>query len=76
MVFTTTDSSTFTSDFNTLLERGKMDMAHVSSIVGNIIDEIKTQKNVALKEHIAKFDNWTPSSDEDLKISTDSMKKA
>ena len=76
MIFTTTISSTFTSEFNELLQRGKMDMDHVSSIVGNIINEIKSQKNVALKEHISKFDNWTPRSDEDLKISTDSMKKA
>jgi len=76
MIFTTTNSSTFTSEFDELLQRGKMDMAHVSSIVGNIIDEIKTDKNSALKQHISKFDNWTPKSDEDLQISTDSMSKA
>jgi len=76
MIFTTTQTSTFEEEFNELLQRGKMDMAHVSSIVGNIIDEIKTDKNEALKTHIAKFDNWTPTSDEDLKISTESMSKA
>ena len=76
MIFTTTSSSAFVAEFNELLQRGKMDMAHVSSIVQNIIDEIKADKNLALKGHIAKFDNWTPSSDEDLKISTDSMEKA
>ncbi|MEA3228330.1 MAG: histidinol dehydrogenase [Campylobacterota bacterium] len=76
MVFTTTNSSAFNQEFNELLQRGKMDMAQVSSIVGNIIDEIKSDKNSALKTHIAKFDNWTPSSDEDLKISTESMSKA
>ena len=76
MIFTTTTSSTFTDEFNELLGRGKMDMAHVSSIVGNIIDEIKSDKNKALKEHISKFDNWTPQSDEDLLIPMDSMQKA
>jgi histidinol dehydrogenase len=76
MIFTTSNSATFKAEFEELLGRGKMDMAHVSKIVQNIIDEIKTDKNEALKEHIAKFDNWTPKSDEDLKISTDSMAKA
>ncbi len=76
MIFTNTQSSHFSQEFEELLQRGKMDIAHVSSIVGNIIDEIKTQKNQALKQHIAKFDNWTPQSDEDLKISTESMEEA
>jgi len=76
MIFTTTNSKDFTSQFDELLQRGKMDMAHVSSIVGNIIDEIKADKNSALKQHISKFDNWTPKSDEDLKISTQAMSKA
>jgi histidinol dehydrogenase len=76
MIFTSTDSSTFTAEFDELLQRGKMDMAHVSVIVGNIIDEIKTDKNNALKKHISKFDNWTPKEDTDLKISQESMSKA
>ena len=76
MIFTTTNSSTFTQEFDELLGRGKMDMAHVSSIVGNIIEEIKSEKNTALKQHIAKFDKWTPESDFDLKVPTDSMEEA
>lgn len=76
MIFVKTTDTSFESDFNELLGRGKMDIANVSAIVGNIIDEIKTDKNKALKEHIEKFDKWTPSSDEDLKISTESMQKA
>jgi histidinol dehydrogenase len=76
MMFIKSSDSEFDKSFEELLGRGKMDMAHVSAIVGNIISEIKEKKNVALKEHISKFDNWTPSSDDDLKISTDSMKKA
>jgi histidinol dehydrogenase len=76
MIFTDTNNPDFAESFNELLQRGKMDIAHVSAIVGNIINEIKTDKNSALKQHISKFDNWTPVSDEDLKISTDSMSKA
>ncbi|RUM63378.1 MAG: histidinol dehydrogenase [Sulfurimonas sp.] len=76
MMFIKSSDENFGTNFEELLGRGKMDMAHVSVIVGNIISEIKEKKNSALKEHIAKFDNWTPTSDEDLKISTDSMSKA
>jgi len=76
MIFTNSKNSNFKAEFDILLQRGKMDIASVSAIVGNIISEIKSDKNRALKEHISKFDNWTPSSDEDLKISTESMEKA
>lgn len=76
MIYTSTNSSSFQAEFDELLQRGKMDIAHVSSIVGNIIDEIKTQRNGALKKHISKFDNWTPQSDIDLKISQESMSEA
>ena len=76
MIFTTTSSSTFTHEFNELLQRGKMDMAHVSSIVENIINEIKTDKNAAVKKHISKFDNWTPESDFELKVPTYLMEDA
>jgi histidinol dehydrogenase len=76
MIFVTTSDASFRENFEELLGRGQMDMAHVSSIVGHIIDEIKLEKNAALKRHIAKFDHWTPESDADLKISTDSMEKA
>jgi len=76
MMFIKSSDNDFTTNFEELLGRGKMDMAHVSTIVGNIISEIKEKKNSALKEHISKFDNWTPSSDDDLKISTESMSKA
>jgi histidinol dehydrogenase len=76
MIFVKTTDKIFEANFKELLGRGKMDIANVSVIVGNIIDEIKKDKNIALKQHIAKFDNWTPSSDEDLKISTESMQTA
>jgi len=76
MIFISTNESSFQKSFQEILGRGKMDMEHVGSIVSNIISEIKNDKNTALKEHISKFDNWTPLSDEDLKISTESMSQA
>jgi len=76
MIFTTSKSSDFKAEFQELLNRGKMDIAHVSATVDSIIDDIKNNKNQALKEHIAKFDKWTPKNDEDLKISTESMRIA
>jgi histidinol dehydrogenase len=76
MVFIQSTDSDFNANFQELLGRGKMDIAHVSKIVGGIIDEIKKKKNNALFEHIAKFDNWTPKSDAELKISQESMSRA
>ena len=76
MIFTTTTASTFQKEFKELLQRGKMDIAHVSAIVGNIIREIQEDKNEALKRHIAKFDNWVPTNDSDLKIDVVLMEKA
>ncbi len=76
MIFVKSTDSDFDKKFEELLGRGKMDIDHVSGIVGDIIDEIKKDKNRALFLHIAKFDGWTPQSDEDLKISQESMSKA
>jgi histidinol dehydrogenase len=76
MIFVNSSDDDFDIKFQELLSRGKMDIAHVSGIVGNIIDEIKKDKNFALKSHISKFDNWNPKSDEDLKISVSDMQKA
>ena len=76
MIFTNSKSSNFKAEFEELLGRGKMDMEQVGSIVSGIINEIKTDKNKALFTHISKFDNWTPTCNDDLKISTDSMSKA
>jgi len=76
MIFINKSDTNFKENFDELLGRGKMDMAQVGAIVGNIIDEIKRNKNAALKQHISKFDNWTPESDDDLIISTESMSEA
>ena len=76
MVFTNSQNSDFDKTFAELLNRGKMDIEKVSSIVKTIIDDITSNKNSALKQHIAKFDKWTPTSDDELKISTKSMEDA
>lgn len=76
MIFTNTSAQSFKKEFDELLSRGKMDIEHVSSIVGGIISEIRKEKNSALKTHISKFDNWTPKQDRELKIDTELMKKA
>ncbi|WP_345990280.1 histidinol dehydrogenase [Sulfurimonas sp. HSL1-2] len=76
MVFTSTTAADFDTIFSNLLERGKMDIEHVTAIVGGIIKEIRSEQNTALKRHIAKFDQWTPVKDEELKIDTDVMARA
>jgi len=74
-IFSTKDAD-FEAEFTELLKRGKMDIDGVSSIVKNLLDEIKDQGNSAVKEHITKFDRWTPDSDDALKVSVESMRVA
>jgi len=74
-IFKTTDNN-FESEFNEILSRGAMDIDNVAPIVKNILDEVKNEGDTALVRHISKFDKWTPKNGEDLKISTEEMKKA
>jgi len=67
---------TFEANFNELLERGKMDIEGVTSIVSGLLKEIQTEGNKAVKSQIAKFDRWEPESDDALLVSTDDMAKA
>jgi len=53
-----------------------MDMEYVASIVSGIIKEIRSEGNEALKRHIAKFDRWEVTSDDDLMVDPDAMKAA
>lgn len=69
-------SEAFENEFNELLGRGKMDMQSVEATVGSILNEIKTDGNVALKNHIKKFDKWEVKEDKALQIDTKLMKKA
>ena len=71
-----TKDTNFNEEFENIQARAKSDIKGVSSIVMNIIDEIVTDGNEALKRHILKFDKWEVGSDENLLISLDDMKKA
>jgi len=66
----------FKSEFEEILGRAKVDIKKVSSIVNGIIDEIIQDGDEAVKEHISKFDNWTPKNSEDLFVDVADMKKA
>lgn len=76
MITINTKEQNFNSVFNELLNRGKMDMEHVSTIVKGLIDDIRNHKDDALIQHITKFDRWTPSHADTLRISTSDMKNA
>ncbi len=66
----------FEANFAELLERGKMDIEGVTSIVSGLLKEIQTEGNVAVKSQIARFDRWEPANDDALLVSTDDMAKA
>lgn len=67
---------TFEANFDELLQRGKMDIEGVTSIVSGLLKEIRTEGNSAVKAQIAKFDRWEPQNDEALLVSTESMARA
>lgn len=71
-----TNDANFKNEFEEILGRGKVDIKNVSGIVNGIIDDITTNGDKAVMEHIAKFDKWTPASSEDLFIKTEDMEKA
>ncbi len=75
LLIRTTDKD-FNEKFDKILERGAMDMAHVSSIVGDIISQIRSEGDAALYRHIEKFDRWKVQGDNGLMVSPDEMKKA
>ncbi len=66
----------FSEKFELLLGRGKMDIKSVEGVVGDILQEIKLDKNRALKKHIEKFDNWVVEKDCELQIDIEDMEKA
>ena len=76
MIFVRTTDKDFDKSFEELLQRGKMDIANVSSIVGGIIDEIRKEGDSALCAHIAKFDGWEPASGAELVIDPADMRSA
>jgi len=74
-IIKTTDSN-FNDEFEQILARAKTDINTVSTVVTDIIEEIKLDGNLALTKHITKFDHWTPSNDDELMLSQDEMEKA
>ena len=76
MIFVRTTDKDFDKSFEELLQRGKMDIANVSAIVGGIIDEIRKEGDRALCAHIAKFDGWEPASGAELAIDPVDMQSA
>ncbi|RLA61006.1 MAG: histidinol dehydrogenase [Epsilonproteobacteria bacterium] len=70
------NDDTFEANFNELLQRGKMDIEGVTSIVSGLLKEIQTEGNTALKAQISRFDRWEPQDDAELLVSTDDMEKA
>jgi histidinol dehydrogenase len=71
-----TMDNNFENEFNEILKRGAMDIDKVEPIVKGILDEVRNEGDIALIRHISKFDKWSPKNGDDLKISTDEMKKA
>jgi len=67
---------TFEANFDELLQRGKMDIEGVTSVVSKLLKDIQTDGNTALRAQIARFDNWEPMSDDALQVSAKSMAEA
>jgi len=76
MKIITTLSNSFEKEFSEILNRSKMDIENVETIVKNIINEIKNEKDEAIFRHISKFDKWTPTSSQDLEIKKEDMQRA
>lgn len=71
-----TKDKTFKEDFENILARAKTDIKGVSKIVNNIIDEIISDGDEALKRHISKFDKWEVENPQDLQIDIKDMEIA
>ncbi len=71
-----TKDENFKEEFKNILDRAKVDIKKVSGIVNAIIDDIVENGNKAVKEHVAKFDHWTPVFDTELLIDVKDMEKA
>jgi histidinol dehydrogenase len=71
-----TQDENFKQEFENILGRAKVDIKNVSSIVNGIIDDIVVNKDKAVIRHISEFDNWIPSSADELFIDTDEMERA
>ncbi len=66
----------FDAAFAEILQRGQMDIDEVSSIVSQLLREIRTEGNAALRRHVARFDRWEPEGDEALRVDPARMEEA
>jgi len=71
-----TSDSDFQEKFDALLQRGKMDISEVTSIVSGIIDAIRNSGNEALKRDILQFDKWEVKDDSELLVDVKEMEDA
>lgn len=71
-----TNNENFKNEFDELLLRGKMDIEGVTATVSSLLNDIRTNKNNALKAQIARFDRWEPKDDSELLVNTEDMQKA
>lgn len=76
ITITRTYDDDFRHRFDELLERGTLDIKHVSTIVSDIIAQIRNEGDTAVIAHIAKFDHWSPSAGADLAIPAETMERA
>jgi len=76
MQTTKTTQNNFQSFFDTLKDRGSMDMQDASKTVSSLLQDIKANKAKALLEQISLFDNWSPNNMQELRVNTEDMKKA
>ncbi|MDR1912306.1 MAG: histidinol dehydrogenase [Helicobacteraceae bacterium] len=71
-----TSSEDFNERFNALLNRANMDMKNAAQATQAIIDEIKSGGDLALLDHIARFDRWKPKSIEEIVVSSGAFDEA
>lgn len=76
MKFLHTNDADFRDKFSQLVRRSDMDMSGVMPTVMKIIEDIRKDGDDALFAQIAKFDKFTPTSTQDLLISTKQMQEA
>lgn len=61
-------SLNFGQDFAQILNRGKLDMKGVTQKVQDLLDDVFSRQSKAIFEHIKRFDGWSPSSMDEVKI--------
>lgn len=74
-IIATTDEM-FEQTFAALLARGAMDMASVAPAVQALLDDVRARGDVAVLEHIARFDSWNPRSVEEIFVAPSAMQHA